>query len=95
MTRVKELTEAGINVSFGHDDIFDPWYPMGNGSLRDVVFMGLHVAQMMGYPEPQCTGDSVLQRRPEDRRSAAGICVGSVLTPSATAYDCERVQHTV
>lgn len=51
ITRVKELTEAGINVSFGHDDIFDPWYPMGNGSLRDVVFMGLHVCQMMGYED--------------------------------------------
>lgn len=51
MTRVKELLEAGINVSFGHDDIFDPWYPMGNGSLRDVVFMSLHVGQMMGYEE--------------------------------------------
>ena len=49
VTRVRELTEAGINVSFGHDDIFDPWYPMGTGSLRDVVFMGLHVCQMMGY----------------------------------------------
>ena len=32
-------------------DIFDPWYPMGNGSLRDVVFLGLHVCQMMGYEE--------------------------------------------
>lgn len=51
VTRVKELTEVGINVSFGHDDIFDPWYPMGTGSLRDVVFMGLHVCQMMGYEE--------------------------------------------
>ena len=51
LTRVKELLAEGINVSFGHDDIFDPWYPMGNGSLRDVVFMGLHVGQMMGYEE--------------------------------------------
>lgn len=51
ITRVKELWEAGINVSFGHDDIFDPWYPMGTGSMRDVVFMGLHVCQMMGYEE--------------------------------------------
>lgn len=51
ITRVKELTEEGINVSFGHDDIFDPWYPMGNGNLRDVVFMGLHVCQMMGYDD--------------------------------------------
>ena len=51
ITRVKELLSEGINVSFGHDDIFDPWYPMGNGSLRDVVFVGLHVCQMMGYGE--------------------------------------------
>ena len=51
ITRVKELLDEGINVSFGHDDIFDPWYPMGNGSLRDVVFLGLHVSQMMGYEQ--------------------------------------------
>ncbi|HVI39341.1 MAG TPA: amidohydrolase family protein, partial [Anaerovoracaceae bacterium] len=46
-----ELLEAGINVSFGHDDIFDPWYPLGDGNMRDVVHMGLHVCQMMGYEE--------------------------------------------
>lgn len=51
VTRVKELLEAGINVSFGHDDIFDPWYPLGDGNMRDVVFMGLHVCQMMGYDD--------------------------------------------
>lgn len=47
VTRVKELLEAGLNVSFGHDDIFDPWYPLGTGNMRDTVFMGLHVCQMM------------------------------------------------
>lgn len=51
LTRVKELNEAGINVSFGHDDIFDPWYPLGDGNMRDVVHMGLHVGQLMGYEE--------------------------------------------
>jgi cytosine deaminase len=51
VTRVKELTAEGINVSFGHDDIFDPWYPLGNGNMRDVVFIGLHVCQMMGYED--------------------------------------------
>ena len=48
VTRVEELTEAGINVSFGQDDIVDPWNPLGTGNLRDVVFNGLHVTQMMG-----------------------------------------------
>lgn len=51
VTRVKELLAAGCNVSFGHDDIFDPWYPLGTGNMRDTVFMGLHVCQMMGYEE--------------------------------------------
>lgn len=51
LTRVKELLADGINVSLGHDDIFDPWYPLGDGNMRDVVHMGLHVGQMMGYEE--------------------------------------------
>ncbi|MFR3429808.1 MAG: amidohydrolase family protein [Holdemanella porci] len=40
LTRVKELTEAGCNVSFGTDDIFDPWNPMGSGNMRDPVYIG-------------------------------------------------------
>ena len=48
VTRVKELTAAGINVAFGNDDLFDPWYPMGCGAMRDTVYLGLHVTQMMG-----------------------------------------------
>ena len=51
VTRVKELLAEGLNVSFGNDDIFDPWYPMGNGGMRDAVFLGLHVCQMMGYED--------------------------------------------
>jgi len=51
VTRVKELLANGNNVSFGHDDIFDPWYPLGTGDMMDVVHMGLHVCQMMGYDE--------------------------------------------
>lgn len=51
MTRVKELTEAGINVSFGSDDIFDPWNPLGNAKMRDQVFMGLYTGHMLGYEE--------------------------------------------
>ncbi|MGL5869003.1 cytosine deaminase [Clostridium chrysemydis] len=51
ITRVKELNEASINVCFGHDDIFDPWYPMGTGNMLEVVHFGLHVCQMMGYDD--------------------------------------------
>ncbi|MBY0098603.1 cytosine deaminase [Mesobacillus maritimus] len=51
MTRVKELLEAGLNVSFGHDDIFDPWYPLGTGNMLQVLHMGIHVSQLMGYEQ--------------------------------------------
>ena len=51
MTRVKELTAEGINVSFGSDDIFDPWNPLGNANMRDQVFMGLYTGHMLGYEE--------------------------------------------
>jgi cytosine/creatinine deaminase len=51
LTRVKELQEAGINVSFGHDDIFDPWYPLGTGNMLQVLHMGIHVSQLMGYEQ--------------------------------------------
>ncbi|MCA9765692.1 MAG: cytosine deaminase [Carnobacterium sp.] len=51
LTRVKELKAAGMNVAFGHDDIFDPWYPLGTGNMLQVLHMGLHVGQMMGYEE--------------------------------------------
>ena len=49
VTRVKEMLEAGINVCFGHDDVFDPWYPLGTASMLQVLHMGLHVCQLMGY----------------------------------------------
>ncbi|MEG0009930.1 MAG: cytosine deaminase [Aeromonas sp.] len=51
VTRVKEMLEAGINVCFGHDDVFDPWYPMGTGNMLQVLHMGLHVCQIMGYEQ--------------------------------------------
>jgi len=51
LTRVKELAEAGLNVCFGHDDIFDPWYPLGTGNMLQVLHMGIHASQLMGYEQ--------------------------------------------
>lgn len=59
MTRVKELWEAGLNVSFGHDCIQDPWYPLGTGNMLDVAMMGLHVGQMTGAREIDACFDMV------------------------------------
>lgn len=51
LTRVKELDEAGINVSFGEDDIQDPWSPLGDGNMLDAIHMGVYAAQLMGYSQ--------------------------------------------
>lgn len=51
VTRVKEMLAAGINVCFGHDDVFDPWYPLGTGNMLQVLHMGLHICQIMGYEQ--------------------------------------------
>ena len=49
VTRVKEMLTNKINVCFGHDDVFDPWYPLGTANMLQVLHMGLHVCQLMGY----------------------------------------------
>ncbi len=49
VTRVKEMLKNNINVCFGHDDVFDPWYPLGIANMLQVLHMGLHVCQLMGY----------------------------------------------
>ncbi|MEP0454203.1 MAG: cytosine deaminase, partial [Roseibium sp.] len=45
-TRVPEMRSYGINVSFGHDCVMDPWYSQGSGDMLEVASMGFHVAQM-------------------------------------------------
>lgn len=53
VTRIKELSDAGINVCLGQDSIADPWYPIGVGNLLRVLEMGVHTAHMMGYEDLQ------------------------------------------
>ena len=53
LTRIKELDAANINVSFGEDDIQDPWNPLGNGNMLDSVSMGVYAAHLMGYSQLQ------------------------------------------
>ena len=47
LTRVKEFIEYGINVAFAQDSINDPWYPMGNGNMMNILDNGIHLAQIM------------------------------------------------
>lgn len=48
LTRVKEMLDENINICFGTDDIYDPFYPMGTGNLLPVLHVGLHACHLMG-----------------------------------------------
>lgn len=51
ITRIKELTQEGMNVALGQDSIADPWYPIGEGNLLRVLDMGLHTCHMLGFED--------------------------------------------
>ncbi len=40
ITRVKEMLKSDINVCFGHDDVFDPWYPLGTANMLQSAAYG-------------------------------------------------------
>lgn len=48
LTRVRELLAQGINVCLGHDDVLDPWYPLGTHDMLEVAHMGIHALHMSG-----------------------------------------------
>lgn len=51
ITRIDQLVENGLNVSFAQDSISDPWYPLGNGNLIHQVDFGLHLGHMMSLKQ--------------------------------------------
>ncbi len=59
ITRVKELWQAGLNVSLGHDCVQDPWYSLGTGNMLEVAHMAVHVCQMTGMAEIDACFDMV------------------------------------
>lgn len=55
MTRVHELSQAGLTVAFGQDCVMDPWYSFGSGDMLEVAHMGLHVGQLTSQAQTtQC-----------------------------------------
>jgi cytosine deaminase len=46
ITRVKELLQAGVNVTFGQDCVRDTFYPFGRADLLEVAAVTAHAAQM-------------------------------------------------
>lgn len=62
LTRVPELLAAGVNVAFGHDDVMDPWYPLGSHDMLEVAHMGSHCLQMIGSRQLETIFEMVTHR---------------------------------
>lgn len=97
VTRVKELLEANINVCFGHDDVFDPWYPLGTASMLQVLHMGLHVCQLMGYEQIEkgiqlITDNSAKTLQLNDYGIQVGNSANLIILPAESGFDAVRRQ---
>lgn len=100
ITRVKEMLEAEINVCFGHDDVFDPWYPLGTANMLQVLHMGLHVCQLMGYGQIDdglklITSHSARTLNLADYGLTAGNSANLVILPAESGFDAVRRQTPV
>jgi cytosine deaminase len=101
VTRVKEMLAANINVCFGHDDVFDPWYPLGTANMLQVLHMGLHVCQVMGYDQINQSLDMISHNSAKalNIRHSYGIEAGKpgslLLLPAENGFDAVRRQVPV
>lgn len=100
ITRVKEMLEADINVCFGHDDVFDPWYPLGTANMLQVLHMGLHVCQLMGYGQIDAgmnliTHNSARTMQLKDYGIQVGKSANLIILPAETGFDALRRQVPV
>lgn len=100
ITRVKEMLEAEINVCFGHDDVFDPWYPLGTANMLQVLHMGLHVCQLMGYGQIDAginliTHNSARTLQLKDYGIQTGNSANLIILPADNGFDALRRQVPV
>jgi len=59
ITRVKELLEAGVNVSFVQYCVNDTFYPLGSADMLQVANITVHAAQMSLPPELEKVFDMI------------------------------------
>ena len=59
LNRVKELLQEGINICFAQDSINDPWYPLGNGNMMNVLDNGIHLTHLASYNEIEKSFDLI------------------------------------
>ena len=97
VTRVKEMLKNNINVCFGHDDVFDPWYPLGTANMLQVLHMALHVCQLMGYGQINdglklVTENSAKALGLTDYGIQEGNSANFIVLPAESGFDAVRRQ---
>ncbi|MBP8791875.1 MAG: amidohydrolase family protein [Lutibacter sp.] len=96
LTRVKEFIEYGINVAFAQDSINDPWYPMGNGNMMNILDNGIHLAQIMSSEDVKTNFDLITYNgaRCLNIQDSYGIEVGKaanfIVLNENTVYEAMR-----
>ena len=97
VTRVKEMLKNNINVCLVHDDVFDPWYPLGTANMLQVLHMGLHVCQLMGYGQINdglklVTENSAKALGLTDYGIQEGNSANFIVLPAENGFDAVRRQ---
>ncbi len=96
ITRVKELLEAGLLVSFGQDCVSDTFYPLGSADMLQVANVTAHAAQMSLPDEikkvyDMITGDAAAVIGLEDYGLKVGNKADLIVLDVATERDAIRL----
>ncbi|HUW77200.1 MAG TPA: cytosine deaminase [Candidatus Nanopelagicaceae bacterium] len=98
LTQVKELLADGINVAFGHDDIMDPWFPLGTANPVEVAHVGALATQLTAPSEIAECFRMITDRAAkvlglgDDYGISPGRPASFVLHPAVDSFDLIRRQ---
>lgn len=97
ITRVKELLNAGVNVSFGQDCVKDTFYPFGSADMLQVALIAAHAAHMSLPDEIELTFDMLTTNaakvlRLEDYGLEEGKRADIVILDTDNVKDAIRLQ---
>ncbi|MYW01767.1 cytosine deaminase [Streptomyces sp. SID3343] len=98
LTQVKEMAAAGVNVAFGHDDVMDPWFPLGTANPVQVAHAGILAAQLSGQDEIAEAFAMITERaaRVLNLGDGYGVAIGRpanfLILPGTSPFDVLRRQ---
>ena len=89
ITRVKELLDRGVTMSFGQDCVRDTFYPYGSADMLQAAFVTSHVAQLSLPHERErvfsmCTEDAAKIMRLSNYGLEVGAPANLVITEAQT-----------